>query len=215
MWKINGVVVRPKLDPPVVSAEWILKMQKYHDVSKAPRSVFKSAERMAIEASQLACPKAVIKRLPVTGVDPEGEVRIAESHCFHSKSLARRLANASDIFTLVLTVGDNFEKRAKELIEEDKILDGMLLDTAAWVSIEKLQRDLRRQMSAIEEKNGNRLSSRTAPGYGDWPVAEQGKLLSLFGDESLPVTLCDSSCMMTPRKSLTAIYAVMPAKSGD
>lgn len=214
MWKINGVVVRPKLDPPVVSAEWILKMQKYHDVSKAPRSVFRAAERMALEASQLACPSAIIKRLPVTSVDPEGEVRIADTHCFNSKSLARRLANASDIFTLALTVGDQFEKRSKELIEEDKILDGLLLDTGAWVAIEKLQRDLRRRMSDIEARNGNRLSSRTAPGYGDWSVSEQGKLLNMFGDESLPVTLCDSSFMMAPRKSLTAIYAVIPAKSG-
>lgn len=215
MWKINGVVVRPKLEPPVVSADWILKMQKYHDLSKAPRSVLKSAERMAIEAGQLARPQAMIKRLPVTSVDPEGEVRIGENHCFNSKSLARRLANASDIFTLVLTVGDKFENRSKELIAQDKILDGLLLDTAAWVAIEKLQRDLRRQMADIEARNGNRLSSRTAPGYGDWPVSEQGKLLNMFGDESLPVTLCDSSFMMAPRKSLTAIYAVMPEKSSD
>ena len=59
-------------------------------------------------------------------------------------------------------------------------------------------------------KHGCKLSMRYSPGYGDWPLSVQPTLLKLLNGERIGITL-DSSNIMTPRKSVTALLGWAPA----
>ena len=102
------------------------------------------------------------------------------------------------------------ENRANEMLERGQLLDGVLMDTAAWAAVESLLRSVRRDLATAESDHGCRLGARFAPGHRDWAVAEQAELLRLFGQTPLPVTLNEAACMW-PRKSITAVFGVMPA----
>jgi hypothetical protein len=202
-------ILHPVLAPPTVPAELVLRLQKYRDPTRAPRSIREAAERVASEASRLASPQAVVWRGPVTRVDSRGEVTMAGAHRFHSRKLARLLARSTEALVVVLTVGAGIEDRANEMMERGELVDAVLMDTAARVAVESLVRSVRRDLATVEGSSGRRLAARFAPGHNDWPLAEQAELFQLFGRTPLPVTL-NEAAYMWPRKSISAVFGVIP-----
>ena len=207
----NGAVQRWTLEPPVLPAELILRLQKYRDMARVPRAIREAAEAVALEAGSLARPEAVLWRGPISRVDPSRGVTLAEVHHFQSAALARLLAHATEAYVVVLTLGDALEGRVRSMFEERLLLEGLLMDTAGWAAIELSVRDVRRRLIAQERPAGRSVTHRLGPGHRDWPVEEQGALLRIFGDTSLPVSLSESACML-PRKSISAVYGVVAAE---
>jgi hypothetical protein len=204
-------VQRWALEPPVLRAELILRLQKYRDMARVPRAIREAAEAVAVEASGLASPEAVLWRGPISRVDPSGAVTLAGIHHFHSAALARLLAHASEAYVVLLTLGDALEERVRSMFEERLLLEGLLMDTAGWAAIELLVRDVRRRLIEQERPAGRSVTHRLGPGHRDWPVEEQVALVRIFGETSLPVSLSESVCML-PQKSISAVYGIVPAK---
>ncbi len=207
----TGTVVHWPLEPPAVSADLILRLQKYRDPGRVPRAIREAADLVAAEASGLIAPEAVLWRGPVTGVDPAGPVTLGDGHRLQSRALARLLASSEEAYVLVLTVGAAIEERARAMMEARLLLEGFLMDTAAWAAIVGLARGVRRRLLAEERPAGRAVTHRLAPGYLDWPVAEQATLLRVFGDEPLPVSVTDSAWML-PVKSISGVFGVVPAR---
>jgi hypothetical protein len=204
-------VQRWALESPALPAELILRLQKYRDMARVPRAIREAAEAVAVEASRLTRPEAVLWRGPISRVDPSRGVTLAEVHHFQSAALARLLAHATEAYVVVLTLGDALEGRVRSMFEERLLLEGLLMDTAGWAAIELSVRDVRRRLIAQERPAGRSVTHRLGPGHRDWPVEEQGALLRIFGDTSLPVSLSESACML-PRKSISAVYGVVAAE---
>jgi len=205
-----GTVQRWSPAAPVVPADLILRLQKYRDLARVPRAVRHIADAVAAEASRLLAPEAVLWRGPVTEVDPAGDVTIADAHHFHSRALARLLAPAAEAYVVVLTLGEGIEERASSMLQERLLVEGLLMDTAAWAAIELLNRDVRRLLIDRERSGGRRVTHRLGPGHRDWSVTEQGALLRVFGEAPLPVRVNESACML-PSKSVSGVYGVVPA----
>lgn len=205
-----GTVQRWTPVAPVVPADLILRLQKYRDLARVPRAVRQVAEAVAAEASRLLVPEAVLWRGPLTEVDPAGTVTIADAHRFHSCALARLLATAAEAYVVVLTLGEGIEARARSMLQEHLLLEGLLMDTAAWAAIELLIRDLRRFLIDHERPDGRSVTHRLGPGHRDWPVTEQAALLRVFGEAPLPVRVNESACML-PCKSVSGVYGIVPA----
>jgi hypothetical protein len=51
--------------------------------------------------------------------------------------------------------------------------------------------------------------TRYSPGYGDWDITDQPHILALAGGEAIDVSVTPS-CMLIPRKSVTAIIGLAP-----
>lgn len=205
-----GTVQRWTPAAPVVPADLILRLQKYRDLTRVPRAVRQVADAVAAEASRLLAPEAILWRGPVTEVDPEGDVTIADAHHFHSRALARLLATAAEAYVVVLTLGEGIEERARSMLQEQLLLEGLLMDTAAWAAIELLIRDMRRFLIDTERPGGRRVTHRLGPGHRDWSVTEQAALLRVFGEAPLPVRVNESACML-PCKSVSGVYGIVPA----
>jgi hypothetical protein len=202
-------ILRPGLTPTAVPAELVLRLQKYRDPGDAPSSIREAAERVAREASRLIAPRVVVWRGPITRVEARGEVTMAGAHRFHSRKLGRFLARSSEALVVVLTVGPGIEDRVDEMMEAGQLRDAVLMDTAARAAVESLLSSVRGSLAATERSRGCQLGARFAPGHDDWPLAEQAELFQLFGETPLPVSL-NSSAYMWPRKSLSAVFGVIP-----
>ena len=205
-----GTVQRWTPAVPVVPADLILRLQKYRDLTRVPRAIRHIADAVAAEASRLLAPEAVLWRGPVTEVDPAGAVTIADAHHFHSRALARHLATAAEAYVVVLTLGEGIEERARSMLQEQLLVEGLLMDTAAWAAIELLIRDVRRVLIDRERPGGRSVTHRLGPGHRDWPVTEQAALLRVFGEVPLPVSVNESACML-PCKSVSGVYGIVPA----
>ncbi len=192
----------------MVSADLVLRLQKYRDPAGVPGAIREAAELMAAEAGRLITPEVLVWRGPVTAVDPAGVVTLDRAHRFCSRALARLLAPAAEAYVVVLTLGEALEQRVDVLFREQQLLEGLLLDTAGWAAIERLMRGIRGRLREIERPRGRSVTHRLAPGYLDWSVAEQAALLSVFGEVPLPVRVTEAAWML-PRKSVSAVFGVV------
>jgi hypothetical protein len=196
---------------PVVSAELILRLQKYREPERAPRAIRETADLVAAEATRLVAPDAVLWRGPVSAVDPAGAVTLGAGCRLHSRALAGLLSGSAEAYVLVLTVGAAIEERARVMLDARMLLEGFLMDTAAWAALLPLGRSVRRHLRDEERAAGRTVTHRLAPGYLDWPVAEQAMLLGVFGDWPLPVRVTESAWML-PAKSISGVFGVVAAR---
>jgi hypothetical protein len=204
-----GAVSRLALDRPAVTAELILRLQKYRDPAGVPPAIRAAAEAAAAEATGLVAPEAVCWRGSVTAVDGAGTVVLEGRHRFTSRALVRLLAPASEAVVVVLTLGAALERRVAALFDAHLPLEAVLLDTAGWAAIELGVREVRQRLREQEAAAGRRVTHRLAPGYRDWPVEDQAALLAVFGDTPLPVSVTESAWLV-PVKSISALFGILP-----
>lgn len=123
------------------------------------------------------------------------------------KIITEAIQNVDSIVLFVCTVGPGIENKSKELIGEDKTVEGYILDVIGTEVVES-GIDFCQNLLEIEmEKKGLSLSNRYSPGYCGWNVSEQHKLFSL-----LPVGFNDirlkESALMVPIKSVSGIIGI-------
>jgi len=126
---------------------------------------------------------------------------------FSGRAVRLHLAGGELAVAFVLTVGAALEAEVLALGEAREPLDAFLLDTAGWAAIERAVRQLRLDLRARARTRGFRLTHRLGPGYADWPLEEQGRLLELFANAPLPVRLSEHG-VLVPFKSITGIFGL-------
>ena len=197
------VLSRPRVDP-----ELILRLQKYRDPRRVPPVVRERGRAMAALAETLVEPRGWVRREAVAAVEA-GRVLLADGTTFRSRALARLLGGAAEAALVVVTIGPELERHAEEMVGREQLVEGLLLDTAAWVALDALIKDVRWQQAAEARRRGFRITGRMAPGFADWPLDEQRFLFAAFGERELAVRLTDA-CVMLPKKSVSAVYGLIP-----
>jgi hypothetical protein len=127
---------------------------------------------------------------------------------FRSRILRKNLDQARKVFPFIITAGPDLEASAGEsgdLLRQyylEEMANGALETAAAWLS------------GQIKARYGFEGLSAMDPGsLEDWPITEQPKLFSLFGDTErlIGVRLTDSM-LMIPRKSISGVF--FPSEEG-
>ncbi len=202
--------------PVHVDPDIVLRLQKYRRLEMVPEAVRAVARRMAAEAAALLEPQGWIWRGHVRHVDPDGRVLVGGADTrqrlgleFHSPALARALEGAAEAFIVLLTIGPALERRAHELIGEENLVEGLLLDTAGWAALDVLLKEVRQHLGAEARARGFRLSARMAPGFDDWGLEQQRVLFSAFDGTPLTVQLTEAAVML-PRKSISGLFGLTP-----
>jgi hypothetical protein len=205
-----AAVWRWTLEPPEIPADLILRLQKYRNPACAPPMIRAAAVAAAADARHLTAPRAVVWRGAVA-LGQDRAVTLGERHTFHTRLLARLLADSTEAYVVVLTLGEALEQHVDALFRDRFGLEGLLLETAGWAAIEILIRGLRHRLRDEMSAPGTTVTHRLAPGYGDWPVDDQATLPRVFGDVPLPVCVNESACLF-PRKSISAVFGVVRAR---
>jgi hypothetical protein len=142
-----------------------------------------------------------------TGAKGEETVEVA-GVTFRSRILRRNLDRAQKVFPFIMTAGSALEAAASasgDLLRQyylEEMANIALENGAAWLA------------ERLKTRYGfPELASMDPGSLEDWPITEQPKLFSIFGDTErlIGVRLTDSMLML-PRKSISGIF--FPSEEG-
>jgi len=179
---------------------------KADDKSERGLAIAKSLDESIIKAKALSKPNHIraTKKIAVIGddfIDVEGSIRLSLG------STAKYIKDASHIVIFVVTIGEEIENAASVLTKGKEPLEGYLLDRIGSFAVESLtesvEKKIRKDYCALKKS----VSMRYSPGYCDWPIEEQRILNKIIDFSKIGVSLTES-CMMHPKKSISAIVAV-------
>ena len=131
------------------------------------------------------------------------------SYHLGSTQLCRHLQGALRIMMLAVTVGTEVETRIEKLFASGEYTKALLLDAAATAAVEQIADKVCAFIANSVKKEGLIAGTRFSPGYGDWDIREQGEVLSLANAGAIGISMT-KSCMLIPRKSVTAALGLKP-----
>jgi hypothetical protein len=160
-----------------------------------------------IETAQALIRPGAVYQVTRIGRKGQGTIEVA-GIVFQSSVLRQNLDKAHEIFPYIITVGPELEKAAAaqgDLLRQyylEEIANFALEQAADWLA------------GHLEERFGvGGLSSLSPGSLEDWPITEQTKLFSIFGDtEKLIGVRLTDSMLMIPRKSISGIF--FPSEEG-
>ena len=90
----------------------------------------------------------------------------------------------------------------------------LILDACASAACEQACDNLQQMLEGRLAADGVHFTDRFSPGYGDLPLEVQRPLLTLLdGQRRCGITLSDT-CIMSPRKSVTAVFGLADRPQG-
>ena len=143
------------------------------------------------------------------------ETVVIEGVPFDCARLERRLreAEATGAALVAVSAGPELEAEAQRLWEEEKPDEYFFLEVYGSAVVECLVRAVGARLCAAAEHAGLAVLPHYSPGYPEWDVADQGRLLQLIrhGGRTLPGPLeALESGMPRPKKSLLAVFGLTP-----
>jgi hypothetical protein len=111
-----------------------------------------------------------------------------------------------DVGVAVCTIGPELEQVSAECVAQGRLLDALLLDAIGSAAADAAADSLNLALCTVADDGGWYAAPRVSPGYGDWDVAFQHKLLALLPGAELGISLT-SGQMMVPRKSVSFAVA--------
>jgi len=145
-----------------------------------------------------------IKKISLIGenfIEIEGGVR------FSTGKIAQYIKGSGSIIIFLVTIGDEIEKIAGKLTSGNEPLQGYLLDRIGSFAVESLAESIEKKIRKDYSKLKMSVSQRYSPGYCDWPIEEQRILAKALDFSAIGVSLTES-CMMRPKKSISAVVAI-------
>ena len=170
------------------------------------RAGFDSLDGLVALARRLIRPRAVYE-IAYTGAKGERTVEVA-GFTFESPILRKNLEPANKVFPYIITVGPELERAAGA---QGDLLRQYYLEEMANIALDSAASWLGGRLESLHGLTG--LANMSPGSLEDWPITEQTKLFSIFGDteKAVGVRLTDSMLML-PRKSISGI--LFPSEEG-
>lgn len=216
-WPGPGCVRRFESGPVQIRADHILRIQGYTDPERVRRAIRNAATEAAGMAEQAAHGEVWYARRPVVACS-DGVLELMGDVRFRCEAFDKFLGECSEVVVFALTVGKGFDERIQQLIDEDRPLESLLLDTAGWLGVEAVTRRFSQWLKPAAEGAGLKITRRMGPGYSyklgealaPWSLEEQQELFSLLECNELGIELLES-CAMLPKMSRSGLYGLKPA----
>lgn len=138
------------------------------------------------------------------GIELDGGTR------FKSPKLAKTLARAEAVCCFVATVGPTLEMEVQRRMQRRRYADAYVLDAMGSMSAENVVEQFYRRTARKLAESGRGVTLRFSPGYCDWPLDQQRPLFALFSDHTPLKVELSSSCLMSPRKSVSGLFGILP-----
>jgi hypothetical protein len=206
----------------IVSADRILRIQRYSDPKRVRPAIRRAAEEVAALAQELQQPRASFRGIAIERC-VDDTLRLRNGVEFHCRAFPQLLAGAREVVVFVITAGAQLDLKVIELSESGEgLLEALLLETAGWLCLEHATHALIGEVRRDAELRGCRITRRMGPGYThrvnsmecEWPLPEQREIFRCFGNAEIPVTLL-SSCAMLPKMSRSGLVGTGPKHGID
>jgi len=190
--------------PIEVEKEEVLKSLGYYRKKKSVLSPSIDAliEEEMKKAKGLIRGKGIYIILPVESKS-KSEI-VLKNISLKGKAIVRAMAKAKEIALFVDTVGPALEAEVNRLYQRDEYTKATILDTIGSVAADEGAEYLN---LIIVEKVEKKSTPRFSPGYGDWDLSIQKRLLEVIQASKIGVT-CNEAFFMIPRKSVSAVVGL-------
>jgi hypothetical protein len=142
-----------------------------------------------------------------------GRVYLHSGMTLKSPKLSRTLRDSEELICFVTTIGEEIDFEINRMMRWGHLSEAFIMDALGSVAVESIAEQFHQRMEREYSENDKAVTLRFSPGYCDWPIEEQRKLFELFDPNTAGIELNDS-CLMTPRKSISAVFGVYPV-NGD
>lgn len=127
------------------------------------------------------------------------------------KKISSYIKGADKICIFVVTIGGLLEEEASQLMNSGDHLRGYLLDRLGSFAVENAAENFEEGLRNKYVREDKSVSSRFSPGYCQWPTNQQKNLDKLLSFKKAGIRLT-GSLMMVPKKSVSGIMGIAPAK---
>ena len=145
------------------------------------------AERLLKEAAR---PKAVYRLVGIDAIINK------------SKSIAKHLEGCDKAALMAVTLGAGVDQLLRKTQVTDMAM-AVIVDSGASILIEQLAEDFEEVIEA-----GPFTTPRFSPGYGDWPITEQTRIVRMMDAQRQIGLNVTKDSLLIPRKSITAVKGI-------
>jgi hypothetical protein len=154
-------------------------------------------------------PQLCYRILELSQVKRSG-IQLVDGTCFKSPKLAGALADAQAVCCFMGTVGPAVDAEIQRLMQRQRYADAYVLDAIGSTSAENVVDQFYQRMARRQKDRNAGVTLRFSPGYCDWPIQQQRPLFKLFDDMDTPDVALNESCLMSPRKSVSGLFGLLP-----
>jgi cobalamin-dependent methionine synthase I len=126
---------------------------------------------------------------------------------FNAWNLTYAFRGCPNAAVFVVTIGDAIEQEASRLMKQRHAIEGYILDAIGSCAAESAADSLQAELAKIAQGRNQAITLRYSPGYCGWNIVEQKIIFQAIDAFRIGVSLTDS-CLMLPRKSVSAIIAM-------
>lgn len=198
--------------PIKIPSDLVLSRLKYaKHKTKADSKILSFISDVIDEGYSLVEAKAVYEIFNVRIIGDR--IKLAErAFTIKSRSLAKHLDGASKMALFVCTIGNDLPDKVDEYVERTQIARAAILDAVGSEAAEALAEKVDDLIAKKANGSGYSTVMRFSPGYGDWTIFDQKKILKILKAERIGVKIT-KSCIMIPEKSVTACIGMVKRSS--
>lgn len=191
--------------------EWVKDMVKKSekigaDDSQRSLDISKNLDECLERAKSLSKPNYISMEKKITGIR-DNVIEIDGGIKFSAGRISQYIKDAESAAIFLVTIGNAIENTAGELSRGEEPLQGYLLDRIGSFAVESLAESIENKLRKGYSRLDKSVSRRYSPGYCDWPIEEQQILSKVIDFSRIGVSLTES-CMMSPKKSISAMVAI-------
>ncbi len=206
---INLTASEPKIDS-------VLRIQGY----KKPEGVRRVIREMASEGVKAfvenASPEVSYRVADIKRVDSVG-LQLENSVYLKSPIFGHYLSDSIQVVVFALTVGERIDQKTIEWMNEEKLVEALFLESAAWLGVEDATKQFVLVLRKWATEQNLRISRRLGPGYSypvngqqiQWELQDQQPLFAMMSDAEITVRLLESSAML-PKMSRSGLFGLIP-----
>lgn len=128
-----------------------------------------------------------------------------------SASLAKHIKGAEKAALFLCTIGKDLAEAVNRYVTKGEIAHATILDAVGSEAVEALADHIDRTIKAKARSDGYAAVMRFSPGYGDWSIFDQAKVLKALHSDKVGVR-ATKSYIMVPEKSVTACIGLIRKK---
>ena len=199
---------------PEFDMDFVKRLLGRQKAGSLTRSTRNRLQQMHEGVYRLLHPRVVWGVFPVATIKQD-QIEFVSGLTLKSHKMARAMTGAEQLVCFVATIGRKIDMQVEQLMDQGKIANAYICDALGSGAVEsvaeRFQSGFDRKFSPHQMHTAAGI--RFSPGYCDWQVTEQHKLFSLVDAGAIGVTL-DKSSLMTPRKSISAVFGLYSKGSG-
>lgn len=139
-------------------------------------------------------------------------LRLKRGTVFRGHKLAKALASCDRVVCFAATMGHGIEQETERLTKRGKVSEAFVVEAIGSAGIENTVDRFQKNILTQVKTHGKGTTLRFSPGYCDWSLDEQSKLLDVVDAGLIGVTLLKSN-LMIPRKSVSGLFGISPQSS--